>query len=66
MKMEEYMKSELSDIFRLKLVAKNIVRRSSGTHFMHIRSKTGTYYFVSHSLDYAILFLDDSVDEESE
>ena len=36
-KMEEYMKSELSGIFWVKLVAKNIVLGSSGTHFMHMR-----------------------------
>ena len=31
------MESELSDIFRVKLVTKNIVRESPGTQFMHIR-----------------------------
>ena len=36
-KMEEYMESELSGIFRVKLVTKNIVRRSPGTQFMHMR-----------------------------
>ena len=36
-KMEEYMESELSGIFWVKLVAKNIVLGSSGTHFMHMR-----------------------------
>ena len=39
MKMEEYMKSEYSGIFRVKLVTKNIVLRSPGTHFMHMRVK---------------------------
>ena len=33
------MESELSGIFRVKLVTKNIVRRSSGTQFMHMRVK---------------------------
>ena len=38
-KMEEYMESELSGIFRVKLVTKNIVRGSQGTQFMHMRVK---------------------------
>ena len=33
------MESELSGIFRVKLVIKNIVRGSSGTQFMHMRVK---------------------------
>ena len=37
--MEEYMESELSGIFRVKLVTKNIVRGSPGTQFMHMRFK---------------------------
>ena len=37
--MEEYMESELSGIFRVKLVTKNIERGSSGTQFMHMRVK---------------------------
>ena len=37
------MESELSGIFRVKLVTKNIVRGSPGTQFMHMR--------VNHSLD---------------
>ena len=36
MKIEECMESKLSDIFRVKLVAKNIVLGSQGIHFMHI------------------------------
>ena len=35
----EYMNSELSDIFRVKLVAKNIVLGLLGTHVMHMRVK---------------------------
>ena len=31
------MESELSGIFRVKLVTKNIVRGSLGTQFMHMR-----------------------------
>ena len=31
------MESELSGIFRVKLVTKNIVRGSPGTQFMHMR-----------------------------
>ena len=38
-KMEEYMESELSGIFRVKLVTKNIERGSPGTQFMHMRVK---------------------------
>ena len=38
-KMEEYMKSELSGVFRVKLVTKNIVRGSPGTYFMHMGVK---------------------------
>ena len=37
--MEEYMESELSGIFRVKLVTKNIERGSPGTQFMHMRVK---------------------------
>ena len=37
--MEKYMESELSGIFRVKLIAKNIVLGSSGTHFTHMRVK---------------------------
>ena len=33
------MESELSGIFRVKLVTKNIVSRSRGTQFMHMRVK---------------------------
>ena len=38
--MEEYMESELSGIFRVKLVTKNIERWSPGTQFMHMRVKS--------------------------
>ena len=34
------MESELSGIFRVKLVTKNIVRGSPGTQFIHMRVKT--------------------------
>ena len=33
------MESELSDIFRVKLVTKTLVRGSPGTQFMHMRVK---------------------------
>ena len=33
------MESELSGVFRVKLVTKNIVRGSRGTQFMHMRVK---------------------------
>ena len=42
--MEEYMESELSGIFLVKLVAKNILLGSSETHFMHVRVN---HYFFS-------------------
>ena len=38
-KMEEYMESELSGIFRVKLVTKNIERGSPWTQFIHVRVK---------------------------
>ena len=37
--MEEHMGRELSGIFRAKMVTKNIVLRSQGTHFMHVKVK---------------------------
>ena len=37
--MKEYMESELSDIFLVKLVTKTLVRGSPGTQFMHMRVK---------------------------
>ena len=36
MKMEKYMESELSVIFRVKLVAKNILVGSLGSHFINM------------------------------
>ena len=36
-KMEEYMESELSGIFQVKLVTKNIERGFPGTQFMHMK-----------------------------
>ena len=38
-KMEEFMESEHSGIFRVELVTKNVVLGSSGTHFMHMKVK---------------------------
>ena len=38
-KMEEYMEPELSGLFWVKRVAKNIVLGSPGIHFMHMRVK---------------------------
>ena len=43
--MEEYMESELSGIFRVKLVTKNIERGSPGTQFMHIRVKVMVFVY---------------------
>ena len=39
MKMEEFMESEHSGIFRVELVTKNVVPGSSGTHFMRMGIK---------------------------
>ena len=39
MKMEEFIESEHSGIFRVELITKNVVLGSSGTHFMHVRVK---------------------------
>ena len=50
--MEEYMESELSGIFRVKLVTKNIERGSPGNQFMHMRAKGEVSYTclrISHS-----------------
>ena len=44
--MEEYMESELSGIFRVKLVTKNIVHGSPGTQFMHMRVKVFYFDFI--------------------
>ena len=38
-KLEEYVESELSGIFWIKVVTKKIVLGSLGTHFMHMRVK---------------------------
>ena len=38
-KIEEYMESELSGIFQVKLVTKNVERESPGSQFMHMRVK---------------------------
>ena len=35
-KMEEFMESEHSGIFRVELVNKNVAIGLSGTHFMHL------------------------------
>ena len=43
--MVEYMESELYGIFRVKLVTKNIVRESPGTHFMHMRVKMSLFWY---------------------
>ena len=42
MEMEEYMKSELSGIFKVKMVDKNIVLGSTGNQFKHIRVENMT------------------------
>ena len=41
-KMEEYIKPELSGIFWVKIVIKNIVLESLGTHLMHMRVKNSS------------------------
>ena len=57
MKLEEYMESEISGIFRVKLVAKNTQPGSSGTNFMHIRVNT-LLRFLGSFLTINIRFLD--------
>ena len=37
MKIEEYMESELSGIFRVKLVTKNTVLKSPGAHLRELK-----------------------------
>ena len=44
--MEEYIESELSGIFPVKLVTKNIVRVSPETQFMHMRVKETTQVYL--------------------
>ena len=46
------MESELSGIFRVKLITKNIVRGSPGTQFMQMRVKTLNCFF---RIDFSIL-----------
>ena len=46
-KMEEYMESELSGIFPVKLATKNIERGSPGTQFMHVRVKKQSWRFLT-------------------
>ena len=47
--MEEYMEYELSGIFRVKLVTKNIVRGSPGTQFMHMRVNLVVFLVVNNN-----------------
>ena len=50
MKIEEFMESEHSCIFQVKLVIKNVVFGSLGTHFMHMRVKKRKCLTVCRSL----------------
>lgn len=43
MEIEEDIESELSGIFRVKLVAKTIVLGPPGTHFLHMKVKAINY-----------------------
>ena len=60
--MEEYMESELSGIFRVKLVTKNIEHGSSGTQFIHMRVNAKTAWVIlrnkSQSLSRNYYYLD--------
>ena len=56
-KMEEYVESELSGIFRVKLVTKNIVRGSPGTQFMHMRVKVKNKDTQTMSLTFLVFLL---------
>ena len=53
-KMEEYMKSQLSEICQVKLVGKSIKPGSPGTHFMHMGIKTVCSYFIIYLIDYSV------------
>ena len=57
-KIEEYMESELSGIFRVKLVTKNIVRGSPGTQFMHMRVKVSyTFTIIGFIVESKLIFM---------
>ena len=51
------MESELSDIFRVKLVTKNIVRESPGTQFMHMSVKGNACFSIRNELYFLRLLL---------
>ena len=55
-KMEEYMESELSGIFRVKLATKNIKRGSPGTQFMLMRVKTEGHMDFSNAYSVLLVF----------
>ena len=46
-KMEEFMESEHSGIFRVELLTKNVVLGLCGTHFMHMRVKKLFFFFTT-------------------
>ena len=62
-KMKEYMGSELSGIFCVKLVAKNIVLRSPETHFMQMRFKPMFHLYTYPSGNIGNLWFSDIVRE---
>ena len=69
-KMEEYMEPELSGIFWVKMVAKNIVLGFPGTHFMHRRVKEKTVEGKKQKIllliIFVILFFEDNWTEKCE
>ena len=57
--MEEYMESELSGIFQVKLVTKNIVLGSPGTQFMHMRVNKTIKKILSNFIPHQTIAFDD-------
>ena len=49
--MEDYMESEFTGIFQVKLVAKNIMFGSRETHFMHMRVKQSFLRCIYHVME---------------
>ena len=56
-KMEEYIKPELSGILRVKIVAKIIVLGSTQTHFIHMRVKSSLKFVYSRKQSQCLYFI---------
>ena len=46
-KIEEFMESKHSAVFRVELVTKNAVLESWGTHFMHMRVNRQIFFLIT-------------------